>query len=157
IRLSEIHISGMAIFEAGFSRVQDVYTGQTDERFERLYADVQATRSWIHVSLSIRPFRYMGFAAYINVMMARGLVHHWHWSTYKHSKRDRGIVLHHMDVASIFELSESRILQAKKVAGLDRGRSHMVYPRFHGLEIEIDEGIRGCVNFGCNVRDSSDG
>ena len=69
-----MHSSDLAIPEAGFSLAQDAFTRQTNERFERLYASVQATASWIDVSLSIPPSRYVGFSGRIYAMMARCLV-----------------------------------------------------------------------------------
>ncbi|KAL8735780.1 MAG: hypothetical protein Q9166_000644 [cf. Caloplaca sp. 2 TL-2023] len=120
ILLLEIHITDLGMHEIGFSQAQDLFTEQSNQRFECLFASLQAIKSWIDVFLSIPPAQYVGFSACIYAMMARCLIDLWRLSTCEHPEWDHGLVRESLDVSSVFEQTERNFSQVKEAAGLDR-------------------------------------
>ncbi|KAL8645850.1 MAG: hypothetical protein Q9210_006480 [Variospora velana] len=121
--LLQVHITDLAIHEIGFSQGQDLFTGQSNHRFECLCACLQAIKDWVDVFLSIPPAQYVGFSACIYAMMGRCLIDLWRLSTCEHPEWDHGLVRESLDVWSVFEQTERNFSRVKEAAGLDLGGS----------------------------------
>ncbi|KAL8974781.1 MAG: hypothetical protein Q9197_000989 [Variospora fuerteventurae] len=122
--LLQLHITDLAIHEIGFSQGQDLFTGQSNHRFECLCACLQAIKDWVDVFLSIPPAQYVGFSACIYAMMGRCLIDLWRLSTCEHPEWDHSLVRESLDVWSVFEQTERNFSRVKEAAGLDLGGSH---------------------------------
>ncbi|KAL9016820.1 MAG: hypothetical protein Q9185_005864 [Variospora sp. 1 TL-2023] len=121
--LLQLHITDLAIHEIGFSQGQDLFTGQSNHRFECLCACLQAIKDWVDVFLSIPPAQYVGFSACIYAMMGRCLIDLWRLSTCEHPEWDHSLVRESLDVWSVFEQTERNFSRVKEAAGLDLGGS----------------------------------
>ncbi|KAL8928603.1 MAG: hypothetical protein Q9208_001837 [Pyrenodesmia sp. 3 TL-2023] len=121
--LLQVHITDLAIREIGFPQGQNLFTKQSNQRFECLYACLQAIKDWVDVFLSIPPAQYVGFSACIYAMMGRCLIDLWRLSTCEHSEWDHGLVRESLDLWSVFEQTERNFSQVKEAAGLDLGGS----------------------------------
>lgn len=74
ILLLELHSTELSANEVSMSSAPDIFVGQINQRFECLFACLQAVKSWIDVFLSIPPGEYVGFSVCIYAKMARCLV-----------------------------------------------------------------------------------
>ena len=121
--LLELHTTEICIHEVGFSQAPEPFLGQLNQRFERLWACLQATKSWIEVFLTIPPAQYVGFPACMYTKMARCLIGLWRLSTCEHSEWDRGLVRETLDVSQVLAQTQTSFAQVKQAARLDRGGS----------------------------------
>ncbi|MCJ1378824.1 hypothetical protein MMC17_001923 [Xylographa soralifera] len=119
--LLELYNTELCIHEIGFSHAPDLFTGQSNQRFECLFACLQALKSWINVFLSIPPAQYVGFSASIYAQLTRGLIDVWRLSTCEYPEWDRGLVRENLDVSMILGQIEKNFAQVKEAAGLDVG------------------------------------
>ncbi|MCJ1359174.1 MAG: hypothetical protein MMC33_009174 [Icmadophila ericetorum] len=121
--LLELYNTELCIHEIGFSQAPGLFTDQSNQRFECLYACLQAIKSWIDSFLSILPAQYVGFSACTYAEMTRCLIGLWRLSTCEHPEWDRDLVRENLDVSLILEEAEKNFAQVKEAAGLDRGGS----------------------------------
>ena len=117
----ELYCAEICIHEMGFSQIPGLF--QHNQRFECLYAYLQAIKSWIEVFFTIPPVQYVGFSACIYAKMTRCFIGLWRLLTCEHPEWNRGLVQETLDVSSILQEAETNFAQVKAVAGLDRGDS----------------------------------
>lgn len=103
------------------SQAPDIFVGHINQRFECLFACLQAVKSWIDVFLSIPPAEYVGFSVCIYAKMARCLVGLWRLSTCEHPEWDRSLVRTTLDVSFILAETEKNFADVKAAASLDPG------------------------------------
>ena len=121
--LLEIYTVDIGIHEVGFSQAQDLFMGQSNQRFECLFACLQAIKSWTEIFLSIPPAQYVGFSTCTYAMMARCLIDLRRLLTCEHPEWDPRLVQQSLDVSSVLEQTERNFAQVKDAAYLDRGGS----------------------------------
>ena len=122
--LLELYNTDMCVHEIGFSLAPNLFTGHPHQRFECLFACLQAVKSWIDVFLSIPPAQYVGFSVCMYAKLSRGLIDAWRLSTYDYPEWDRTLVRETLDVSLTLEQIENGFAQVKAAVGLDRGSSH---------------------------------
>ena len=123
ILLLKIYITDLRVHVVGSSLAQDLFTGQSNRRFECLSGCLQAIKCWIDIFFSIPLAQYVGYSACIYAMMARCPIDLWRLSTCEHPEWDNGLVRETLIVSSVFEQTERNFSQVKDAAGLDRGGS----------------------------------
>ncbi|KAJ8096588.1 fungal transcriptional regulatory protein, N-terminal [Lipomyces tetrasporus] len=119
VLLLELHNTEFMVYSIALSPVADTFPGQSSQRFECMYACLQAVKSWVDTFFMLQPIEYVGLSSLMYANMMRCFVGFYRLSTYDHPEWDRALLHESVNVSWVLEEASERFGRVKEMAGLD--------------------------------------
>jgi hypothetical protein len=119
----EIHDTSLRIHEISLSNSSDIFSADSNQRLNSLYACLNAASSWALIFLTISPAEYVGLPTTTFAQFLHLFVSMYRLATFEDPSWDRQLVQETLDVSMLLETTERNLLLVKEAAGLDRDGS----------------------------------
>ncbi|KAL4738265.1 hypothetical protein BDV11DRAFT_190010 [Aspergillus similis] len=142
--LLELHAAQIIIYSIGFSTAPDIFSSQSNQRFECVYACLQAAKSCLETFFTLLPVEYVGFSSLVYANMMRCFIGLYRLATCVHPEWDQALLRETLNVSWILEEASKRFAQVKGAAGLDPDSSEdhtsfsMVASRLQSMKVSWD-------------------
>ncbi|KAJ5498465.1 hypothetical protein N7453_007516 [Penicillium expansum] len=119
VLLLEIYNTELMIHTIALSPGVNTFPGQPNQRFECIYACLQAVKSWLDTFSMIQPVEFVGFSSLMYANMMRCFIGIYRLATCNHPEWDRTLLHEAVNVSRAFEEASNSFDRVKEVAGLD--------------------------------------